>query len=198
MKRLFILLLILPVVKKIPAQPVLTDCINNTFNHMDSLGKIGRNAFEEWKNCVLEKQMPEFTATTISGDIIGKNTLKGKVVLINFWSIDCHPCMAELPGLNKLVNEYKKNNVVFLAITWESVNRIRKDFLPVHKFDCMIVPDALPLIDKIAASGYPTTYIINKKGIIKAAWNGGSTGDKAGEEYYQEAKQVIDSLLKAE
>jgi peroxiredoxin len=165
---------------------------------MDSLDRIGKNAFEEWKKCVLEKEIPEFTAITISGDTIEMNELKGKVVVINFWSIDCRPCIAELPGLNKLVKDYKESNIVFLAITWEAVNRVRKDFQPKYKFDFVIVPDALNIIDKIAASGYPTTYIIDRKGIIKAAWNGGSTSDKAGEEYYQKSKPIIDSLLKAE
>jgi len=198
MKRIIILFIILLCSGKLPAQDNLTDCINDTFIHMDSLAGIGKSAFEEWKQCVLDKQLPEFTATTISGKTTGTSRLKGKVVVINFWSINCLPCVAELPGLNKLVRDYKGKDIVFLAITWESVSRIRKDFLTKYRFDFMIVPDALRVIDKIAASGYPTTYIIDKSGIIKAAWNGGSTGKNAGEEYYGKAKPVIDGLLKAQ
>ncbi len=198
MKRFFILVIIFWHVKNISAQFPLTDCIYYTFNHMDSLAKAGKNVFEEWRTCVLEKQIPDFTAATISGDTIEMNKLNGKVVVMNFWSINCRPCIAEMPGMNKLVKDYKERNVVFLAITWESVNRVKKDFLSRYKFDFVIVTDALHIIDEIAASGYPTTYIIDKKGIIKEAWNGGSTGDKAGEEYYQKTKQIIDRLLKAE
>lgn len=198
MKRIFILLIISLFIKNLPAQFPMTDCIYYTFNHMDSLAKAGKNAFEEWKNCVLGKPIPDFTATTISGDTIKMNKLSGKVVVMNFWSINCRPCIAEMPGMNKLVKDYKKNNIVFLAITWESVKRVKKDFLSRYKFDFTIVTDALPIIDQVAASGYPTTYIIDKKGIIKAAWNGGSTGKKAGEEYYNKTKTIIDSLLKME
>jgi peroxiredoxin len=196
MKRIVVLLFVMLCAGKLPAQGNLTDCINDTFIHMDSLAAIGKSAFEEWKKCVLDKQLPEFTATNISGETIGTGMLKEKVVVINFWSINCLPCIAELPGLNKLVRDYKGKDVVFLAITWESVERIRKDFLKKYRFDFMIVPEALRVINKIAASGYPTTYIIDKTGIIKAAWSGGSTGKNAGEEYYGKARPVIDRLLK--
>jgi peroxiredoxin len=198
MKRIFIALIIFLQVKNGSAQFPLTDCIYNTFNHMDSLAKAGKNANEEWKHCVLEQPVPVFSARAMNGDSIKMDQLKGKVVVMNFWSINCRPCIAEMPGMNKLVKDYKKNNVVFLAITWETVNRVRKDFLSRYKFDFVIVTDALHIIDEIAASGYPTTYIINKKGIIKEAWNGGNTGEKAGEEYYQKTKPLIDNLLKAE
>jgi peroxiredoxin len=198
MKRIFIVLIFFGPVKKLSAQYPLTDCISYTFNHFDSLAKAGKNAFEEWTKCVLGKPIPDFIATTISGDTIEMNKLNGKVVVMNFWSINCRPCIAEMPGMNKLVKEYKKNNVAFVAITWETVKRVKEDFLNRYKFDFAIVTDALPIIDKIAASGYPTTYIIDKKGIIKAAWNGGSTGEKAGEEYYEKTKLIIDGLLKVE
>ncbi|MEO7984572.1 MAG: TlpA disulfide reductase family protein, partial [Bacteroidota bacterium] len=169
MKRSVILLFLFLPVQKILAQDNLTDCINYTFNHMDSLSGIGKNAFEEWKKCVLDKPIPVFTARTISGKAIGKDDFKGKVVVLNFWSINCLPCIAELPGLNKLVKKYKAKDVVIIAMTWEAAVKIKKEFLPKYQFDCAIVPDALRIIDKIAASGYPTTYIIDKKGIIKAA-----------------------------
>jgi peroxiredoxin len=132
----------------------------------------------------------------MNGDSIKMDQLKDKVIVMNFWSINCRPCIAEMPGMNRLVKDYKKKNVVFLAITWETIKRVKKDFISRYKFDFTIVTDALHIIDQVAASGYPTTYIIDKKGIIKAAWNGGSTGEHAGEEYYQKTKTIIDSLLK--
>jgi peroxiredoxin len=198
MKRIFIFLITLLGVKNVSAQYPLTDCIYNTFNHMDSLAKAGKNVNEEWKHCVLDKSIPEFNTRDMSGDSIEMAKLKGSVVVMNFWSINCRPCIAEMPGMNKLVKDYKKSNVVFLAITWETGKRIRKDFLTKYTFDFKIVTDALSIIDQVAASGYPTTYIIDKHGIIKAAWNGGSTGEKAGEEYYVKTKTIIDNLLKAE
>ena len=124
--------------------------------------------------------------------------LKGKIIVINFWFIGCHPCIAELPALNKLVKEYQGTGVVFLAFTWETVASIRKDFLSKYKLDFTILPEANELISKVSGSGYPTTYILDKKGIIKEAWNGGSTDETAKTEAYLKAKPIIDELLKAQ
>ena len=184
--------------REVNAQNKMSDCIKNTFMHMDSIDKPGTNPFEVWKTCVLEKPMPDFVCTSMNGDIIQLSKLKGKIVVINFWFIDCHPCIAELPGLNKIVKDYKANEVVFLAITWETSQRLSKDFFPERTLDFIIIPDARLVIDKVAGSGYPTTYVIDRNGIIKEVWNGGSIDEKAGAEFYEKAKPAIDKLLKAE
>jgi thiol-disulfide isomerase/thioredoxin len=46
--------------------------------------------------------------------------LEGKVIVINLWFTTCHPCIAELPALNKLVKEYKDKNVVFLGLSTDT------------------------------------------------------------------------------
>jgi len=142
--------------------------------------------------------MPDFTAKTISGNTITMKELKDKVVVINFWFIDCHPCIAELPALNKLVEDYRDKNVVFLAITYETLKRLNEDFFPKYKFDFTIMPDAKAVTHMFNASGYPTTYIVDKKGIINTAWCGGSINEAAKTEAYLKAKPIIDELLKAE
>ena len=195
MKKVLGLLFVCFLFREVNAQNKISDCIKNSLMHMDSHD----NPFEIWKPCVLEKPMPEFVIPTISGDTIDMQKLKGKVVVINFWFIGCHPCIAELRGLNKLVNDYKGKDIVFLAITWETANRINKVFFPDYKLDFLILPDAKKVIDKIEGSGYPTTYIIDQYGIIKEVWCGGSSDEKiAGTAFYEKAKPTIDKLLKAE
>lgn len=198
MQKELILLFFSLLVKTLPAQMTIADCVRNIFINADSVNKSGKNPFKEWKTCVLGKPMPEFTVKNIKGDIVEMNRLKGKIVVINFWFIDCHPCIAELPALNKLVEEYKGKDIEFLAMTWETPKRIREDFFSKHKLDFTVIPVDRIEIDKIIASGYPTTFIIDRKGIIKTAWNGGSTDEKAVTEFYEKAKPAIDELLKTE
>ena len=197
MKKNFIFLLLIFFIKNSQAQNEINDCLRNSILRVDSANGQITN-FSEWKKCVIEKQMPDFIATSISGDTIQISKLKGKIIVINFWFIDCHPCIAEMPALNKLVDEYKNKEIVFLAITWETAKRVYNDFLSKYKLDFIILPDAQKVIDKVAGSGYPTTYIVNQEGIIKSAWNGGSTSEKAETEYYERAKPVIDELLRAQ
>ncbi len=200
MRKNFILLLLILFAKNSQSQNEISDCIKKTFTESIKFDSSGNQMldFFAWTKCVIEKQIPDFITTSISGDTIQMSKLKGKIVVINFWFIDCHPCIAEMPALNKLVDEYKNKEVVFLAITWEVAKRVYNDFLSKYKLDFIILPDAQKVIDKVAGSGYPTTYILNQKGIIKAAWNGGSTSEKAETEYYEKAKPFIDELLKAE
>ena len=74
------------------------------------------------KNHEIIKQLlgcsaPDFETTAIDGDKIALHNLRGKVVVLNFWFTTCPPCIVELPGLNKLVDEFgKSDSVVFLAI----------------------------------------------------------------------------------
>jgi len=198
MKRVFILLFVCLFTKAASSQEELGDCVRNLFVHSDSLYKLGKDPFNSWTECVVGKPIPAFSMRSIDGDSIEMSATKGKVVVLNFWSIDCRPCIAEMPGMNELVDDYKNKDVVFLAMTWETEKRIRNDFFPKFKFDFIIVPDVMPLITRIWGSGFPTTYIIDKDGIIQKAWCAGRTDEKAGKEYYQKAKEMIDKLLKAE
>lgn len=150
---------------------------------------------QQWMNCVKGKKIPEFKAVSISGDSIDTKNLRGKVVIINFWFIECHPCIAELPALNKLVKEYKNKEVVFLAPTYETKARLDTAFFPKYKFDFTIIADAQKIRGLFGETGYPTTYIIDKTGKIKQTYLGGIEGKKAEEEMYVETKPIIDELL---
>jgi len=198
MKIVLVLLTVSLLSKTASSQGELGDCVRRTFLNTDSLVKAGKNPFEDWVNCVLGKKLPDLVMTSINGDTIELEGLSGKVIVLNFWSIDCHPCIAEMPGMNKLVKDFQGKDVAFIAMTWETLNRIQNEFFPRYRFDFIIIPDVMPLINQVWGSGFPTTYIINKKGIIKKAWSGGRTDEKAGKEYYEKTKEVIDKLLKGE
>jgi len=57
----------------------------------------------------------EFSVKDMDGKSFELSELKGKVVVINFWFVNCKPCVDEMPGLNKIVEKFKNNqNVIFL------------------------------------------------------------------------------------
>lgn len=198
MKQISLILSLIVLSYSVSAQDDIVACERNVASKADSLIKAGKDPFEISRQCALDKPLPPFKLVTLSGDTISSKQIEGKIVVINFWFIDCHPCIAELPGLNKLVAEYKNANVEFIAITWETIKRLKGEFLTKYKLDFKIIPEAGRYINKATATGYPTTYILDTKGIIRESWNGGNTTDKAGEEYYEKAKPVIEKLLKAQ
>ena len=101
---------------------------------------------------------------------------KSKVVLVNFWATWCESCKEEFPELIHLQEKYGTQGLVVLAVNLaESKPRIQT-FLKSN----LIVPNSLEiLLDNSSLTykawrvkGIPTTYLINKKGLVEAYWMG--------------------------
>ena len=150
---------------------------------------------KDWQDCVVDAPMPSFTREAIRGGLLESKELKGKIVLINFWFTSCAPCIAEMPGLNRLADEYKGNNVVFVGFTFEDKNKIETEFLPSHRFDFRIVPDAGDLEKVFGINDYPSTFIVDATGRIRSAWSGGPNGPTAKDEVYNKIKPILDGLI---
>ena len=153
------------------------------------------NNIEKWNECIKGKEMPFLSLQTVSGEKIETKDLKGKVRVINLWFTNCHPCIAELPALNKLVQEYKDKNVVFLGLSTDTKELLDSDFFPKYKFDFKIIPEARNIVERIGHTGFPTTYIVDTKGNVVTAWVGGSIGKEAETAAFLKAKPIIDELL---
>ena len=66
---------------------------------------------------VMQKpQAPEVTFTTLDGQKISMQDLRGKTVLVNFWATDCPGCIKEMPELIDTYRQYKDKNFVVIAV----------------------------------------------------------------------------------
>jgi len=91
----------------------------------------------------------------------------GKVVVFNFWFINCPPCKKEIPELNDLVAKYKENkNVVFIAIALDNDYAL-SNFLKLSPFNYNIIPDGRFYSEKYGIKGYPTHVVVGKDGLVK-------------------------------
>jgi peroxiredoxin len=123
---------------------------------------------------------PAFTATALSGKTYSLKDLKGKVVVLNFWSVKCPICADETPSLNALVDAYKGKDVVFLGFAHDSRQRVEQ-FLKSKPFKYeiipaglqqMIVPYGKPLGNGFYDIEFPTHILINQDGIIEVNQTG--------------------------
>ncbi len=120
-----------------------------------------------------------FTATSLGGKEFDIEKLKGKVVLITFWSTKCPICAAEIPKLNELAETFKDKDVVFLGLTTEDEKKV-KTHLKKKPFDFNIIPNSFGLLLKYAnkdgdgnvTMGYPSHFLINQKGEIELKTSG--------------------------
>jgi uncharacterized protein (TIGR03435 family) len=102
-------------------------------------------------------------------DEISWDKLKGKVVVLEFWNIGCGPCIQAIPHLNDLVEQFGGKPVVFLSISDDNADRL-KQFLqrkPIKSWLALDGPFS-PTKTAFGIYGIPTTFIINKSGIIVA------------------------------
>ncbi len=116
---------------------------------------------------------PDFNLRTLDGHRVRLADLRGKIVVLNFWTTTCGPCRAEIPKLNELVNEFQGQPVVFLALTPEPAKMVR-DFLREHPFRYTIIPEATTALEAFAINAYPTHMIIDPRGFIAYRSSGGS------------------------
>jgi peroxiredoxin len=120
----------------------------------------------EERSALIETLMPSFEVTDIKGKVIQSSALKGKVIVLNFWFVECKPCVMEIPELNEISKMFKKDEVVFLGLATNQKKQLKK-FLKTTPFDYKIVPESQQTAQLFNVSGYPTSIIINKEGIIQ-------------------------------
>jgi peroxiredoxin len=153
-----------------------------------------QNAVTEWSNCICGKMIPNLKFNTIKGKRYINSDLRGKVLVINFWFKACAPCVAEMPSLNKLRNEFKDKNVLFIGFSSDTDQTLKSAYLNPEKFLFEIVPNSREIEEKFFfyGAGYPTTYIVDQNGRIVKTWTGYSifTGEP-----YDIAKPIINQLL---
>lgn len=107
-----------------------------------------------------------WTLSDLSGSQFDFNTVKGKIVVINFWATWCPPCIAEMPSLQELYDRYKGNeNIMFLYISNEKKSVVNK-FLSKKKYTFEVFQPLTDYPSSFDVSSIPRTFIIDKNGKI--------------------------------
>lgn len=97
------------------------------------------------------------------------SALKGKVVVLEFWATWCAPCVAEIPHLNQLSEEFRDKQVQFISITDEGEDVIAP-FLKRQEMKSWIGLDTdRSAFEAYGVKGIPRTFLIDQKGIIAAS-----------------------------
>ncbi len=147
-------------------------------------------------DCLTGAMLPDFTATTLDGKVIDRRYFLGKVTVMSFWMKTCGPCIAEIPGLDKIKERFGTEKVNYLAIG--RCNEEEADiFLKAHPWTFEHVRNGLPLIENVFRFlwGYPVNMIIDKQGKIVLCFNGGYSGPGAVQIIQDRLVPVIEAEL---
>jgi cytochrome c biogenesis protein CcmG/thiol:disulfide interchange protein DsbE len=91
---------------------------------------------------------------------------RGRVVLLNFWWTECAPCVAEMPGLLELHHE--RPDLAILAVSIDTDEEQYRRFIGLRHVDLTTVRDPEEKAARLYhTEGWPETYIIDRKGVIR-------------------------------
>ncbi len=123
---------------------------------------------------------PEFSTVSLDGDQFELSRLRGRIVLISFWSTRCEICRVELPRLNKLADRFGRDDkVVLLAPTMEN-DAIVSVFVRQNPFQFEVLPNSFGLLLQYADRtksgevdmGFPSFFLIDQNGVVQYRGSG--------------------------
>ncbi|MFA4867981.1 MAG: TlpA disulfide reductase family protein [Pedobacter sp.] len=147
---------------------------------------------------------PDFEITDFNGKTVSLQSLKGKIVFIDFWATWCVPCVASFPGMQKAVDYYKEDDsVVFMFVHTAEKNanatEEAKKMIASKKnrFDVyMDLKDKAtgrnPMMSAFRVTNLPTKLVIDPSGVIRYRTAGYIGVDEA----IPEIKTMIDMARK--
>jgi len=135
------------------------------------------------------KQAPEINLPGVDGDV-QLETLKGKVVYLDFWASWCKPCAKSFPWMNNMKRNYADKGFEILAVNLDKDRALADEFLKKMEVDFLVAFDES---GKSAAAyklkGMPSSYLIGRDGKVYASHIGFKDKDKV------QLEQAIKKLL---
>lgn len=106
---------------------------------------------------------PHFVAKTLDGEKLTTESLRGKVVLIEFWATWCPPCKSDAPTVDALAKEFEKDGLVVLAVNMGEPRRKVKKYLEAYPRSCKIIlAEDTTLAAICEAKSYPLYVLIGR------------------------------------
>ncbi len=125
-----------------------------------------------------EKKIPSFKLKDTKGAEVSLESYRGRVVVLNFWTKTCGPCMEEMPEIADLTRILRPmNDVAVVTVSTddtaqEAVDTLKSVLKEEPPFSVLMDPEAESVRGKFGTSLYPETWIIDKDGVVRARFDG--------------------------
>lgn len=111
-------------------------------------------------------QLPTFSFPLLAGGEGNIEDYIGKPIMLNFWGIDCPPCIAELPEFVKYYERHKAEGLEIISLNVDSTPEEQKEFMKTQPMPWVAGYDREGLFKKWGYRGIPTTIFVDPTGTV--------------------------------
>jgi thiol-disulfide isomerase/thioredoxin len=119
----------------------------------------------------LNIKAPDFSNVfNMKGELVDPETLKGKIIIIDFWATWCVPCIEGFPYMQKVYEQFKdQKDVVFMITNSGSKNSLQdaQNWVKQNNFSFPFYYNDRKLAEAFGINTIPSTFLIDQTGTIK-------------------------------
>lgn len=138
-------------------------------------------AASEAGSAAVGEKAANFTLNTVNGKKLNLADLRGKIVIVNFWTTWCEYCKEEMDELVKFAKDTKSANVELVGVNVTTAEKSERGVIQFVRDLDLPFPVGLDIKGEVSRTykviGIPTTYIIDREGIVRQKILGPVTGD---------------------
>ncbi|HVN16479.1 MAG TPA: redoxin domain-containing protein [Anaerolineales bacterium] len=122
---------------------------------------------------------PGISLNDIHGNPESLADYRGRVVLVNLWATWCPPCKQEMPVFQTYYDQHKSNGFDIVAINDGDPTKDVMQFVDNYKltFSVWLDPNYVATDKVFQTINLPSSYVIDRNGVVRLIWVGGITGD---------------------
>lgn len=131
---------------------------------------------------------PEIGLPDLDGHMQRMSALRGKVVIVDFWASWCAPCREEMPVLERLYRAHRGDGLIIIGVSQDRGVANMRSFVARTPVSFPLVHDASHSVaGRYHPSRMPSSYIIDRRGIVRHVHAGYRSSDAAAIEHEVEA-----------